>query len=205
MSDRNGSVMRRLLIPLAFVTMGLAAAACLEDDVRYGPPGGLRIRGANQTGDEGACPLPADIDPVACPDWSTQIFPMFDATGKFGCALDFCHGVPPGGASLYMPPGDPATSYDNMAAYAPFGRPYIGPDAQDTAYLICNLSSDPDVNLGTAVMPKIVAGVEGLPLGDDLKMIAEWVNCGMPKGASGGVGGGGAAGGAGGAGGVGGQ
>ena len=87
--------MRRLFLSLSFVTLALGAAACLEDDVRYGPPGGLRIRGANQTGNEGACAMPPDIDQASCPDWETQIFPLFDEDGKFGCSLGFCHGVPP--------------------------------------------------------------------------------------------------------------
>jgi hypothetical protein len=170
---------RRLLVLVLVALWG-----CATDEVEFGPPGGLRARREGNT-DNAACPTEAAADGSVCPDWSTELFPMLDETGPYGCALASCHGTAPGAAGLHIPPGDASTAYDNMAAFENAGRPYVG---GEDSYILCNLSPDPDVKIGS-LMPLVGGPVEGLVMGDDLVALGNWVLCGGPKTGSGGTGG----------------
>ena len=148
---------------------------CETDDVLFGPPGGLRARREGNT--DGMCPIPAESDGSVCPDWTTEIYPLFDEEGPYGCALASCHGVPPGGSGLFMPPGDAATAWDNMAVFENAARSYVG---EEDSYILCNLSPDPDNKIGS-LMPLVGGPVAGLVEGDDLIALGDWVLCGSPK------------------------
>jgi hypothetical protein len=168
----------RLLLRLGGRSLVIAMLlGCQTDDVEFGPPGGLRARREGNTKND-ACPIDPAADGSVCPDWTTEIFPLFDETGPYGCGLANCHGQAPGSAGLFIKAGDPTAAYTNMSAFKNAGRPYIGPP--DEAYLLCNLSPDPDVKIGS-LMPLVGGNVEGLVLGDDLIALGNWVLCGSPQ------------------------
>ncbi len=167
---------------------------CEDDSTRFGPPGGLRVRGNDQTNNSQPCPLPEGVSGDPCPDWATEVFPLFD--GKYGCTLDNCHSGSVGAASLTLYEGDASASYDAMAAYDNYGRKYFEENGQDSAYLMCNLSNDPQINfLLSSPMPILTEEVTSLVVGEDLILVGNWVACGMLKqgggGGQGGSGGGG--------------
>ncbi len=161
---------------LAVTSALLTLPACDSDEVTFGLPGGLRARREGNT-NNGGCPTPAGADGLTCPDWSSEIFPLFDDSGAYGCAQASCHGTSPGGAGLFIPPGDASAAYDNMAAFKNAGRPYIG---GSKSYILCNLSPDPDFKIGS-LMPLVGGSVKGLVANDDLVAVANWVLCGAPK------------------------
>lgn len=177
----------RARLGLATALLALAATlgvGCLEDDVTYGPVGGLRIRGEVAPD---PCALPAGLDgpPAVCPDWATDVFPLLD--GTYGCTLDGCHAGPNDPTGVNMVPGDADASYDALAAFVRGDRPYIAPNGQEEAYLLCNIDQNAPVRIGT-LMPTTSPKIAG----DDLITIAGWVACGMLKtGGTPGVGGGG--------------
>lgn len=166
------------------VTPLLLSVACqLENEVDYGPPGGLR----NQASQE-ACTTPTK--PAQCPHWANDVFPLFESNcaAATGCHDSQDSGVPP-----LIVNGDPSASYGALASYAPNGRPYIKDDGKsDEAYILCNLqyrdaddkTVGPDPSLDSVLMPKGAA----LSL-EDWTTIAHWVACGMKQ--QGGTGGGG--------------
>jgi len=179
--------------PHFFSLLALVIFGCQQDTTRFGPPGGLRVRGNDQSNSSQSCPLPAESTGDPCPDWATEIFPLFD--GKYGCTLDNCHGGSIGAASLTLYEGDASASYDAMAAYENYGRKYFEENGQDSAYLMCNLSNDPQINfLLSSPMPILTEGVTSLVVGEDLILVGNWVGCGMLKEAAVGQGGAGGAG-----------
>ena len=166
----------------------LAAAflGCGADDApRFGPPGGLRVRSA--AGSDLACELGAGVDTTGatCPDWPSEIFPLFD--GPLACARGGCHGVSVpgqvGAAGLTLVAGDATASYAALASYAAHDRPYVREGAPDEAYILCNL----DGTLGTR-MP-IAPPAEPLAAADRV-LVGNWVACGMHPDGAGGAGGG---------------
>ena len=185
--------------------LAMALSACDSDVVRFGPALGLRIRGGD--GEFSECPLPQGSTGDTCPDWATEIFPLFDGP-TYGCTLTTCHG---GATEPIMPAGDADQSYDALANYVNpqlpsvdgEPRPYIeaGPYPNDVnpSYLLCNINFADDVSLGSP-MPKGFGALAGA----DLIAVGNWVACGMQKSTSLGAGGGGVGGAApaGGAGGV---
>jgi hypothetical protein len=212
MTDRNGSVTTSApsVIGLMFLIVGAMAIGCDDPDVRFGPVGGLRVRGGIGGGDSGeACPYPPGTDETGatCPSWNDVIFPMLDEDGLYGCARDGCHGGAigsnVGAANLTMPPGDADGSYDALAAYTRGDRPYIGEGLQSTAYLLCNIWPESPGRIDP-IMPIPLGDEVPLFSGSDLVTVANWVACGMPKagGAIVGAGGMGGMGGMGGAGGI---
>ncbi|MCA9621638.1 MAG: hypothetical protein KC731_21595 [Myxococcales bacterium] len=162
----------RRAVPLGLT---LSLTACLSDDVEFGLPGGLRARREGNTGNE-ACPIDPAADGSVCPDWTTDIYPLFDENGTYGCALQSCHGRAPGASGLFIPPGDAATAYANMSMFENATRPYVG---GADSYILCNLSPDPDVKIGS-LMPLVGGPVQGLVSGDDLVALSNWVLCGSP-------------------------
>jgi hypothetical protein len=192
----------------AAIVMG--SQACIEDDVLYGEVGGLRRRpGGSVIAGQQVCPIPADTNPNACPDWATQVFPIFDrpAPGlpNYGCMIEgVCHG--PGGEDPVLVPNDPSATYDILAGWKDKEGtyPYIGENLEDTAYILCNLDPTGTVNpsFNSALMPQVTGSVQRLSEAD-FQIVAEWVACGMQKGpgmaaGAGGMGGTMSAGGAGG-------
>lgn len=170
----------------ALLASALFVGACLlENEIDYGPPGGLR----NQASLE-ACTTPSK--PAQCPDWTNDVFPLFESN----CAAAAgCHDSQNGGIAPLIVNGDPVASYAALATYAPNGRPYIKDDGKsDEAYILCNLqyrdASDqtvvPDPSLDSVLMPKGAA----LSL-EYWTTIAHWVACGMKPQAGAGEGGGG--------------
>ena len=188
MQDRSSGVSKRLICTFAIV-LATPLFGCLEDDVRYGPVGGLRVRGSEGGGVGAPCSLPEGTDTMICPSWEQTIFPLFDVT--YGCTDETCHGSANGAANLTMPPGDPAANYDALALYKRGTRPYIGtPDA----YLICNIWAASPEKVGT-IMPIIGGDIVPFTLAD-LQTVASWAACNypeiggvVPQGGMGGVGG----------------
>src|SRR5690606_29459888 len=140
----------------ASVFILLASSAlfgCLEEPVRFGPVGGLRVRGTgNDAGGAASCALPPTIDPTICPDWTTDVFPLFDKGGPLRCGNSGCHEGPNDPTGVNMVPGDAAASYAALAAYQRDGRPYIKANGADEAYLMCNIWRNAPVTVGV-VMP----------------------------------------------------
>lgn len=171
---------------------GLATLACNDPEVRFGRPGGLRVRGGLGGGSAAdTCPYPPGTDETGatCPDWATEVYPLLD--GPYACTKDGCH-LPPGGEfNLNIPTGDPDGAYDALADYKNGDRPYIGEDLQSTAYILCNIWTATDSKIGS-FMPLPGQGVTYIE-DADLTLIANWVACGMKRegGGTGGAGGGG--------------
>jgi hypothetical protein len=194
---------------LAILTAAVLTVGCEDDKVRFGPPGGLRIRGGAQAGL--ACPLPAGVSPTPTPaecaavSWANDVFPLFDATGPYLCALGGCHDGPNDINGVNMVSGNEELSYQALAAFTNGGRPYVSPNVDDNPYLICNIDPMTTEPYGTP-MPDLSMVVTPA----DLALIGTWAACGMVNDDGAGSGAGGALpmggnGGIGGAGGVGGQ
>ena len=171
-SDKRWSCLIALLI-------ATAALGCEGDEVRFGQPGGLRVRGQDEGtgGTLAPCPL-VDEGPLdVCPDWEQDVFlPLLD--DKYGCTTEGCHGAVTFAKNLALAPGDAAASYDLMAKYESdlTVRPYVQEDGQDAAYLLCNLNPDPAFLIGNKFMPI------GPPVTqEDLVTIGNWARCGMKK------------------------
>jgi len=156
-----------------------ALVGCLEDTVRYGPVGGLRVRGGTDDGVGGnatcAYPEGTDVTGATCPSWEQVIFPMFNTT--YGCTRDGCHGGVNGAANLTMPLDDADQSYLAMAEYKRGERPYI--DASN-AYLICNIWAQSEQRINP-LMPIPIGDEVGLIEGEDLITISNWAACGYPQ------------------------
>ena len=163
---------------LCLLSILLLLISCDDDEVRFGPPGGLRVTSE-------ACPLPPSSSASDCPDWSTVVFPILEANS---CSAAGCHATAADNQPVIVP-GDPSTSYDNLAAYENYSRPYIQANRPDRAFVLCNLQ--PTFNfIDSFVMPP-----SGPIAAADLTVIGNWVACGMQK-FGGGVGGNGGSGGA---------
>lgn len=173
------------------MALGAVGFGCNDPEVRYGPVGGLRVRGGG-VDDGDACAYPPgtieDATGAACPSWQ-EVYDIFEDPAV-GCTLSNCHGV----GSLFpptMPEGDPDTAYQNMKAYlSAEGRPYVAENAQATAFLLCNIWQDAPTQIGSP-MPRL--GTAGIaPISEaDLATIGTWAACGMLPDGGGGVGGGG--------------
>ncbi len=182
-----------------------ATSACNDGEVRFGPPGGLRIRGLATSTD--ICPLPPGVSATPAPaecatvSWQDDIFPKyFDAGTPYLCANSGCHEGPNDPTGVNMVPGDADASYIALAAFMNGGRPYFSENPDDAPYLMCNIDPATTVPLGSPMPRGPVVSPE------HLEEIGLWVACGMVNDSmGGGVGGGGGGGGALGAGGAGGQ
>lgn len=168
-ADRSSRRVRWLLL------VGLVgAAACEEDQVRFGPPNNLRLRDSKSID---PCPNPPGATGETCPEWETEVFPILDSD-KVGCTAIGCHSEesPSKGLALYK--GDAAKSYEAMSKYVnAAGRPYLkdvdDQDPDKPPYLICNLTANPLVG-------------SRMPLGDpmskeDLVVLGNWALCGMKQ------------------------
>lgn len=193
---------------LSLVATAGFLTACNDGEVRFGPPGGLRIRG-NVTVSE-ACPLPMGVSETpsaaecATVTWGGPqgIFAKYMDAGlvRGNCAAGGCHNGPNDPTGVNMVAGDASLSYDALALFTNGGRPYVSTDAATEPYLMCNIDPGTSAPYG-APMPK---GPIYEPM--ELQEIGLWAACGMSKDGDlgGGVGGGGGALGGGGAGGIGG-
>jgi hypothetical protein len=126
---------RGLLACLVLVSSSIGAfMACnLETNANYGNPSGLshdhfpatNIDGSASGGDSGAlCNGAGPIDGGTCQvKFSTDIWPLMAATGKWACADSNCHG----GTALNPFINDPASAYANLTTYKVGGKPYVNP------------------------------------------------------------------------------
>jgi hypothetical protein len=184
--------MKHLLAGItASIVISFTASACLEGTVDFGPPNNLRRRGGDV--EVARCQLPAGADGSVCPDWTTEVFPLFDE--KYLCAENGCHLGPNDPTGVNMVKGDPTATHAALKAFTrDDGRPYISDDDPDSSYLLCNIDPNAPVIIGS-IMPK---GIVITP--EDLITIGNWVDCGMklsggtpnPTGGMGGMGAGGA-------------
>ncbi|MEM6786114.1 MAG: hypothetical protein AAF715_01245 [Myxococcota bacterium] len=191
----------RHILPLSLLLGGtIGVAACLEGGVDFGPPNNLRLRGEVQIEQ---CTIP-EMAGTRCPDWTTEVFPLFDE--KYNCALSGCHLAPNDPTGVNMVKGDAIATHAALSAFDRDGRAYISDVDPTNAYLMCNIDPTQPVLIGS-FMPR------GQVIDDDdLTTIYDWVACGMKvtggdpvaTGGGGGTGGTGGAGGGGGAGGEGG-
>jgi hypothetical protein len=188
MKDRNKHVVARYpLLSLLLGALAVHAVAGCGDEVRFGPPGGLR----QPSGGNDACPIPDTTAVAACPDWATEVYPLFDDGGPFQCATAGCHGTPANSTGLYIPPGDAAGAYGALSAYKRDGRPYISTQDADHPYMLCNINPDPAILVGRIMPPSTALQIKGT----DLATLGKWVECGMLQtGGVVGTGGGGAGG-----------
>ena len=138
MSDKTkSSTLRHPLLALLFGALAAHGVAACGDDVRFGPPGGLR----QPSGGDEPCPIPDTSSVPDCPDWATVVFPLFDDGGPYQCATAGCHGQPANITGLYMPPGDPAGTYSALSAYKRDWRPYVSTQAADNPYMPSSATS----------------------------------------------------------------
>lgn len=185
---------RRLTLLAAFAALPMLVG-CLEDSVRFGPVGGLRVRGGDGTNT--ACSPPPGADGATCPNYTTVIWPLLNDDNIYACTKDGCHGGINGAANLTMPKDDPMGSYDAMAAYKRDERPYIGL-ASENPYFICNVWPTSPERIDP-IMP-IPTGNIKLVSQADLVLLGNWAQCDfiedgtdMGSGPAAGAGGGGGA------------
>lgn len=159
----------RTIVPAAFaLTTALLAGACLEGSVDFGPPNNLRLRGNASIE---PCALPAGADGSVCPDWETEVFPLFDE--KYKCALSGCHLGPNDPTGVNMVKGDAAATHAALSAFTRDDRPYVSDIEPENAYLLCNIDPSAPVLIGS-FMPRGEVISE-----EDLITIGNWVACGM--------------------------
>lgn len=173
---------------LAFVTLLCASAAIvvgcnLETDTKYGNPSGLSHTnlpsptvGEGGSGSDGGalCNGAGPIDGGTCQvKFSTDIWPMMSATGKWGCADGACHG----GTALNPFINDPSSAYANLTAYKIGGKPYVNPCTLDVdaSSFTCNLQG----SCGTQAMP-IPGGTRTAAQPGDIGKVVQWQQCGAP-------------------------
>lgn len=179
---------RLLLASLAIFGAGASVAiGCnLEPDSNYGNASGLShqnlpsppaAEGGSSGGDGGAlCNGMGAIDGGPCPvKFSTDIWPMMSASGKWQCADSACHG----GTAQSPFINDPASAYNNLVAYKIGGKPYVNPCSidPDASTFACNLQ-------GTC-------GIQGMPIPNpparpaaqatDIGKVVTWAQCGAPN------------------------
>ena len=106
-----------------------------------------------------------------CPSFATDIFPYFQANGKWRCADGTCHG----GASAPPVAGDtPTNCLSSLKAISIGGKPYLAEGSTDPndSTLLCNLQGA----CGSR-MPK-APGAD--PTTEELCMVEAWLKCGAP-------------------------
>lgn len=178
-------------LALACFTLLSAVAAIaegcnLETNTSYGNPAGLShdklpspptIEGGSSTDGGALCNGAGPIDGGSCQiKFSTDIWPMMSATGKWGCADSNCHG----GTALNPFINDPASAYANLTAYKIGGKPYVNPCSldPDASSFACNLKG----TCGQQAMPipdtsKNRAAAQALDIGK----VVTWQQCGAPN------------------------
>ncbi|MBM4377184.1 MAG: hypothetical protein FJ095_19055 [Deltaproteobacteria bacterium] len=151
------------------IALGLAAAACDDGEVRFGPPNNLRF----PDGGTGICPAPTGATGETCPEWETDVFPMLE--NNSGCTNKACHSEdkPSGGLALHE--GDATKSYEALAAFKnQAGRPYVADadtvDPEAPPYMLCNVTATPPIG---PLMPP--SGMSD----EDLVVLGNWALCGM--------------------------
>jgi hypothetical protein len=156
---------------LCAVSLAIHVASCTaaETDTTYGNPNVLDRNSI--PGEGGAAPLSCGAeggtvkkyDGGACPSFAADIFPYFQATGKWRCSDAPCHG----GATAPSIDGKSAAScLVSLQAVTVAGRAYLG----DGGAMICNLQG----SCGTR-MPE-PPGQD--PTNDELCMLQAWLACG---------------------------
>ncbi len=177
--------MARALVVVSLV----AAAACDDDTVRFGPPNNLQFP---DSGSAAVCKAPEGSTGETCPDWETVVFPLLES---YGCTNSACHSETKASGDLALYEGDATKTYEALAAFTNgAGRPYVADsDAADPnapPYMLCNLTASPPVG---PLMPP------GGMMKEDLVIVGNWALCGMrlkggtpvtPDGSGGGGGGG---------------
>ncbi len=178
---------RGLLACLVLVSssVGTFMACNLETSGNYGNPSGLshdhfpvtNIDGSAPGTDAGAlCNGAGPIDGGLCTvKFSTDIWPLMAATGKWACADSNCHG----GTALNPFINDPASAYANLTTYKVAGKPYVNPCTIDidASSFVCNLQGA----CGTQAMPipDMSKGRTAAQPGDIGKVV-QWQQCGAP-------------------------
>ena len=151
-----------------------ASLGCLEEEYRFGPVGGLRVRGDADNTD--ACELPPGSEVGECPSYAGEVFPLLELP-QYQCSASGCHGLPIGAAGLTMPAGDAQTSYDAMNDYTVGDRNYV---AGQNPYFMCNVWQQSPTRIG-ALMPKPAGNY--IPFTEtDVVILGRWARCGYPDG-----------------------
>lgn len=176
---------RRYLLPGAFCLVVASAVlhvpalvACNEvPETSFGNPNTLDRK--NLPGEGGAEPLvctggeggAATFD-GGCPSFTTNIYPLFSAAGKFKCADATCHG---GKSKPDINGGSPGACLASLKAIEVGARPYIPEAGADpnTATLVCNLQG------GCGRRMPEPPGQD--PTTEELCMIDAWLRCGAPE------------------------
>ena len=179
--------MRGLLACLVLAGSSVAAfMACnLETDTNFGKPSGLShdnfpptgIDGGSSSTDGGAlCNGAGPIDGGTCQvKFSTDIWPMMAATGKWGCADSACHG----GTALNPFINDPTSAYANLTTYKIGGKVYVNPCTidVDASSFACNLQG----SCGTQAMPiPDQSKMRTAAQPGDIGKVVQWQQCGAP-------------------------
>lgn len=163
----------------AGVQLVSGALGCNEPvDASFGNPNGLDRK--NLPGEGGTEPLvcgDGDGDGGAggldggCPSFATDIFPYFQANGKWRCADGTCHG---GTSAPPVAGDDPTSCLSSLKAISIGGKAYLAEGTTDPneSTLLCNLQ-------GTcgSKMPK-PPGAD--PTTAELCIVEAWLKCGAP-------------------------
>ena len=161
----------------AGVQLVSGALGCNEPvEPTFGNPNGLDRK--NLPGEGGAEPLVCgDGEGGAggfdggCPSFATDVFPYFQANGKWRCADGACHG---GTSAPPVSGDDPTSCLSSLKAISIGGKSYLAEGATDPneSTLLCNLQ-------GTcgSKMPK-PPGAD--PTNEELCMVEAWLKCGAP-------------------------
>jgi hypothetical protein len=106
-----------------------------------------------------------------CPSFATDIFPYFQANGKWRCADGTCHG---GTSAPPVAGDDPTACLSSLKAISIGGKSYLAEGSNDpnASTLLCNLQG-----ACGSKMPK-PPGAD--PTTADLCMVEAWLKCGAP-------------------------
>ncbi|MBS2019380.1 MAG: hypothetical protein JST00_41340 [Deltaproteobacteria bacterium] len=176
--------MRRIVIGasgLLFCISGIVAlgAACTEPPATaYGNPNTLDRE--NLPGEGGALALTCTGDAGGeagsfdggCPSFANDIYPYFQAAGKWRCADNACHG---GSTAPKIDDTNAANCLASLKGITVAKLPYVSSDGgkdPGASSLLCNLQG----SCGSK-MPK-PPGVD--PTDGELCMVEAWIKCGSP-------------------------
>lgn len=159
--------------------MALGASCTEPPATAYGNPntldrenlpgeGGVEALSCTGAGGEGGT---VTLD-GGCPSWATDIYPYFQAAGKWRCADNACHG---GATAPPISDTNAAASLASLKAITVAKLPYVSSDGgkdPNAGSLLCNLQG-----ACGSKMPK-PPGAD--PTQAELCMIEAWIKCGSP-------------------------
>ncbi|MBX3222136.1 MAG: hypothetical protein KF795_16585 [Labilithrix sp.] len=160
------------------VHLAAGAAACNEPAATaYGNPNTLDRK--NLPGEGGAEPLicgggeggAGEGFDGGCPSFATDIFPYFQANGRWRCADATCHG---GASAPPIATTDPTSCLSSLKTISVGGVAYVAEGSTDpnASTVLCNLQG----TCGSR-MPK-APGED--PTNAELCMLEAWLKCGSP-------------------------